>query len=195
MLIRCTWKFSPFKNTFYSFNYQYLFVWLIKWLIWGESYQSNLKFFFIYLFIFGCPGSSMLPGLFSSWGEWVPLCSCGAGVSHCGGFSCCRTWALGHAGFCNCSFLALERRLSSCGMYLVLVAWSLVAPWYVGSSWTRGQTCVSCIGRWILYHWAIKEALKIMLLFFFPPSISSFPAVLLGPILFRFSSLLLALPF
>ena len=28
-----------------------------------------------------------------------------------------------------------------------------------GSSWPRDQTCVSCIGRWILYHWATKEAL------------------------------------
>ena len=28
----------------------------------------------------------------------------------------------------------------------------LVAPWYVGSFWTGDQTCVSCIGRWILYH-------------------------------------------
>ena len=26
-----------------------------------------------------------------------------------------------------------------------------------GSSWTRDQTCVSCIGRWILYHWATWE--------------------------------------
>ena len=103
------------------------------------------------------------------------LTSCVATVSHCGGFSCCRTWALGHTGFSNCSFLALEHRLSTCGMYLVLVAWSLVAPWYVGSSWTRDQTCVSCIGRWILYHWAIKEALKIMSLFFFSSTHFFFP--------------------
>ena len=30
-----------------------------------------------------------------------------------------------------------------------------------GSSWPRGQTCisrVSCIGRWILHHWATWEA-------------------------------------
>ena len=24
--------------------------------------------------------------------------------------------------------------------------------WHVGPSWSRDQTCVSCIGRWILYH-------------------------------------------
>ena len=33
----------------------------------------------------------------------------------------------------------------------------LVAPWHVGSSWTRAQTCVPCIGRWILNHCATKE--------------------------------------
>ena len=27
-----------------------------------------------------------------------------------------------------------------------------------GSSWPRDQTCVSCISRWILYHWAPREA-------------------------------------
>ena len=27
-----------------------------------------------------------------------------------------------------------------------------------GSSWPRDQTCVSCTGRWILYHWATREA-------------------------------------
>ena len=25
------------------------------------------------------------------------------------------------------------------------------------SSWPRDQTCVSCIGRWILYRWATRE--------------------------------------
>ena len=28
------------------------------------------------------------------------------------------------------------------------------------SSWTRDQTCVSCIGRRILYHWTTREAPK-----------------------------------
>ena len=29
-----------------------------------------------------------------------------------------------------------------------------------GSFWPRDWTWVSCIGRWILYHWATREALK-----------------------------------
>ena len=27
-----------------------------------------------------------------------------------------------------------------------------------GFSWLRDQTCIYCIGRWILYHWATREA-------------------------------------
>ena len=41
----------------------------------------------------------------------------------------------------SCGTRALEHRLSSC---------SSVAPWHVGSSQTRDQTCVPCIGRRIL---------------------------------------------
>ena len=47
----------------------------------------------------------------------------------------------------SCSSQALEHRLSSCG------AWGLAALQHVGSSQTRDQTCISCISRWILYHW------------------------------------------
>ena len=36
-----------------------------------------------------------------------------------------------------------------------------VAPQHVGSSWIRDQTCVSSIGRWILYHWAPRKALYV----------------------------------
>ena len=35
---------------------------------------------------------------------------------------------------------------------------NLVAPRHVGSSRTRDGTCVSCISRWILYHWGTWEA-------------------------------------
>ena len=36
----------------------------------------------------------------------------------------------------------------------------LVALWHMASFWTRNQTCISCIGRWILYHWTTREALE-----------------------------------
>ena len=51
-------------------------------------------FFLMILFIHGCVGSSLLPGLFSSCGKQGPLSGWGAQASHCGGFSCCRARAL-----------------------------------------------------------------------------------------------------
>ena len=33
-----------------------------------------------------------------------------------------------------------------------------IAPWPAGSSLIRDRTCVSWVGRWILYHWATREA-------------------------------------
>ena len=114
-----------------------------------------------YLFTFGRSGSSVLHGLFSSWGEWARA-SFGAAASSVAAGPALNL-GLGHAGCSDCSFLAPE--LGSAA-----AAWSLVAAWFVGSSRTRDQTWVSCVGRWILYHWAIKEALKIMLIFFFFPS-------------------------
>ena len=34
---------------------------------------------------------------------------------------------------------------------------ALVVLWSVGSSRTRDRTCVSCIDRWIINHWASYE--------------------------------------
>ena len=55
----------------------------------------------------------------------------------CMGFSSCSTWAqqLRHVGF--------------------------GAPQHVGFSWSGDRTCVPCIGRWILNHLTIREALKL----------------------------------
>ena len=76
---------------------------------------------FIYLFIFGCAGSLLLCGLFSSCGEWGLLSGCGAWASHCGGFSCCGApapgaWAsvVAAHGLSSCGSPALEHRLNSC---------------------------------------------------------------------------------
>ena len=77
---------------------------------------------FIYLFIFGCVGSSLLhAGPLQLWRAGATL-PCGGRASHCGGFSRCRAWALGAwasvvgtQGLSSCGSQALERRLSSCG--------------------------------------------------------------------------------
>ena len=43
---------------------------------------------FIYVFIYGCAGSLLLRGLFSSGSKWGLLSHCSAWASHCSGFSC-----------------------------------------------------------------------------------------------------------
>ena len=54
------------------------------------------------LLIFGCAGSLLLHGLFSSYGERGLLSSCGVQASRCHGFSCFAAWAHGHTGFSHC---------------------------------------------------------------------------------------------
>ena len=49
-----------------------------------------LFYFLKVSFTFGCAGSLLLCWAF---------CSCGEQASHCGGFSCCKTLALGYLGF------------------------------------------------------------------------------------------------
>ena len=87
-----------------------------------------------------------VPGFFSSCGERGLLSSCGAGVSHCSDFFCRRAWALECSGFSSSSTQGQSFR-----------RWDLIGPRYVGSSWTRDQTCVPSIDRWILNHWATRE--------------------------------------
>ena len=66
------------------------------------------------------------------------------------GFSSCGTWAS----------VAVACGLSSCGMRAQQL-WhtGLVAPWHVGSSRTRAQTRVPCLGRWTPNHCATREVL------------------------------------
>ena len=99
---------------------------------WYPSYEAgaiNITIPIIYVFILAVLGL-LLCGLFSSWS---------ALTSHCSGFSC-GAWALG-----PWVSVAAAGRLSSC-------AWTKVAlrhgMW--NFSWTRDQTHVPCIGRWIL---------------------------------------------
>ena len=62
---------------------EYIYLWFLKNII------------FIYLFIFGCVGSSLLCAGFL-WLRWAgATLHCGARASHWGGFSCCGARALG----------------------------------------------------------------------------------------------------
>ena len=71
---------------------------------------------------------------------------------HCGlrAFSSCRQQRL---------LFVVVRRLLMAVASLVAELWctGLVAPQHVGSSWTRDQTCVPCIGRRILNPWPTRE--------------------------------------
>ena len=99
-----------------------------------------IHYLFIYLFIFGCVGSSFLcEGFLQSRRAGATL-HCGARASHYRGLSCCGAQAPD----------AQAQQLWRTG---------LVASWHVGSSRTRARTRVPCIGRRILNHCATREAL------------------------------------
>ena len=92
---------------------------------------------FIYLFIFGCVGSSLLHVGFLQLRRAGAALPCGAQASHCHGFSCCRAWALGvwasvvvARRLSSCGSWALELRLSSCGSWAQLLCsmWDLPGP-------------------------------------------------------------------
>ena len=63
------------------------------WDLWKANYLGVVFLFIFFLFIFGCGGSSLLLGLFSS---------CGAQASYCSGFSCWGARALELKDFSNC---------------------------------------------------------------------------------------------
>ena len=98
---------------------------------------------FIYLV---CTVSLLLCQLFSRCREQGLVSSCRAQASRCGNISCCGARALGCLGFSSCGSWALEHKFNSCGARQLLHSmWDL--------------TCVSCFGRWVLYHWATRETL------------------------------------
>ena len=109
-----------------------------------------MLFFFQY-YIFGCVGFSLLHGTFSSCGDWGLL-----SVAVCGLLIVVAS-------------LVVEHRLQVRGLQQLWLTGSrapaqqlwctgLVAPWHVGSSWTRARTHVPCIGRQILNHCTTREA-------------------------------------
>ena len=94
---------------------------------------------FIYLFIFGCVGSSFLCEGFLQLRQAGATLYRGAGASHYRGLPCYGAQAPD----------AQAQQLWLTG---------LVAPRHVGSSQTRVRTRVPCIGRRILNHCATREA-------------------------------------
>ena len=125
-----------------------------------KNWLSPLHFFFFKFLtlLFVCP-ASLLCGLFSSCREWGLLSSCCAQASQWCGFSSFRAWATGFESLRSCHTCAQELRLLGSGAQAQ--SWrgmGLVALRHVESYETRDWTCVSWIGRWILYHWTTREA-------------------------------------
>ena len=92
----------------------------------------------IYLLVpFGCAGSSLLRGLFSS---------CRMQATPCGGFSCFggRLWGPRRAVTAACG-----RSSGGAWASLLCGTWDLSFP-------IRDWTHVPCIGRWILNHWTTR---------------------------------------
>ena len=102
----------------------------------SRTMRKQICFCFVYLFIFGCVGSSLLHAVFLQLRQAGATLHCSARASHCGGFSC-GTQALGVQasvvvahGFSSCGSWALEGRLSSCGTQVQLLRgmWDLPRP-------------------------------------------------------------------
>ena len=90
----------------------------------------------VYVCIFGCAGSSLLCGLFSSCSCGGPLC-CSARASHCGGSSSYEarpqgSWAsvVAARGLSRFDTCYLEHRLNSCGAWAQSLCgfWDLPGP-------------------------------------------------------------------
>ena len=115
-----------------SWNKSFFFFFLIK----GHSFFLKL---FIYLFIFGWVGSSFLCEGFS-----LVAASGDHSSTRCAGLSLSQPLVAKHG----------SRRAGSVVLWLM----GPVAPRHVGSSQTRAQTRVPCIGRPTLNHCATSEA-------------------------------------
>ena len=101
-----------------------------------------MTFKFIYLFIFGYVGSSLLrTGFLQLWRVGATL-GCSAQASHCGGLSCCGAQALG-----SWASAVVAHRLSTCG------SWSLEHR--LQQLWCMGQ--LLC-GMWDLPGLGLEPA-------------------------------------
>ena len=127
----------------------------LKWLwrsfcLFSACLTVLFKNIYIYLLTFGCAGSSLLCGLFSSCGDWGLLSSCSAWASHCSGFLQNRRLQDKRAS------VVVAPRLWGTGS---VVTHRLGCMRHVGYFQIRDRIGVSWTGRWIPYHRAVREAL------------------------------------
>ena len=114
--------FSDYSWNGVCLGHSHILPYCHEWLWW-------FLFFIIILFIYFwlCWGFVAV-WVSSSCGEQGLLYSCSAWASHCGGFSCCWAWALGHrlpivvaCGLNSCGSQVLEHKLNSCGLWDLLL--------------------------------------------------------------------------
>ena len=124
-------------------------------------------------YIFGYVGSSLLCAGFLQLRRAGATLRCGVRASHCGGFSCCEALALGTRA--QQLWLA-GSRVQAQQLWLAgsrvqaqqLWCTGLVAPQHVGSSLSRAQSRVSCLGRRILNHCATREVPELVFYYCYP---------------------------
>ena len=119
-----------------------------------DSTSQGLRvvyFFKFYLFMFGCTGSLLLLlwsySLAAAHGLLTVVASPVAEHGFWGG----GLQLLQHLGSVVAAYSSSRRGFQQ--------SWHthLADPWHVGSSWSRNQTLVPCIGRWISNHWTTRE--------------------------------------
>ena len=93
----CQWQCSIHSVSIFTilswnyciFNIYWNFIMIDNQLLY-YLFLIFLKFYFCYLFVSSCTGSSLLLGVFSSCSKWGLLSSCSVQASHWGYFSCCE---------------------------------------------------------------------------------------------------------
>ena len=120
----------PIPTTYiHSFTYLFIHSFIYLWLHW----------------VFAAAWGSFIHSCIYLWLRWVFVAARGLSLfAASGGCSSLRSTGSRHTGF-RCGSQAQQ-----------LWCTGLVAPQHVGSSWTRAQTHVPCIGRRILNHCAIR---------------------------------------
>ena len=97
----------------------------------------------IYLFIFGCAGSSLTHRLFSACGERGPPLGLWCVGCSLRWLLCCRSRILGSMGCSSCGSQTPEHRLSSCDRRasLLLCLWDLPGSGFPGGSAGKESAC------------------------------------------------------
>ena len=108
------------------------------------TFQKDCSFICFWLCVLGLCCCMVFLQLRQAW----LFSSCNVQASHCDGSSCCGGRMAFRARGCQ------QFQLPGCrAQAQYLWGMGLVALRHVRSSWIRDQTCVSWIGRQILYHW------------------------------------------